>query len=110
MTQIMLGVLIILGCTVIEGIAQVFLKISVLRVDMRYGWIALGVAFYLVEIGLYTIGLRLLAVSTAFAISSLSFVTVVVFAAWWLHEKVTPTRWLGILLILGGVTMIVVYA
>ncbi len=110
MTELMLGVLIILVCTVIEGIAQVFLKISVLRAHMRYAWIALGVAFYLVEIGLYTIGLRLLAVRTAFAVSSLSFVTVVFFAAWWLHEKVTTTRWIGIVLILGGVTLIVVYA
>jgi drug/metabolite transporter (DMT)-like permease len=110
MTAVMLGALIVLACTVIEGIAQVFLKISVLRVNRRYGWIALGVAFYLVEIGLYTVALRLLAVSTAFAISSLSFVTVVVFAAWWLHERVTATRWLGIGLILGGVTLIVVYA
>jgi len=120
MTGTTLGVLIVLVCTVLEGIAQVFLKLSAMSAarakDLgaawvrRYGWIALGVAFYLVEIGLYTIALRILTVSAAFAVSSLSFVTVTVFAAWMLHERVTRVRWLGIGLILGGVTLIVAYA
>lgn len=111
MTQATLGVLIVLGCAVIEGFAQVFLKLSAMRVAyQRYGWIVLGVAFYLVEIALYTVALRLLSVSTAFAISSLSFVTVAVLAAWLLRERVNTIRWAGILLILVGVTLIVTYA
>ncbi|HWM45805.1 MAG TPA: EamA family transporter [Xanthobacteraceae bacterium] len=113
MSGAMLGVSIVLVCTVIEGFAQVFLKLSALRTavsTVRYSWIALGIGFYIVEVALYTVALRLLTVSTAFAISSLSFVTVAVLAAWLLREQVTPARWAGILLILFGVTLIVAYA
>lgn len=113
MDEVMLGVTIVVACTVIEGLAQVFLKLSAMRAAItyiRYSWIALGVALYLVEVGLYTIALRLLTVGTAFAISSLSFVTVAVLAAWMLREQVSPTRWAGIVLILAGVTLIIVHA
>jgi multidrug transporter EmrE-like cation transporter len=113
MTAATAGVVIVLACTVIEGLAQVFLKLSAMRAaitHVRYGWIALGIAFYLVEVGLYTVALRLLPVSAAFAISSLSFVTVAVLAAWLLRETITPTRWAGIALILAGVTLIALHA
>jgi drug/metabolite transporter (DMT)-like permease len=113
MSQAMLGVSIVLACTVLEGFAQVFLKLAAMRTAasiLRYGWIALGVALYLVEIGLYTVALRLLSVSMAFAIGSLSFVTVAVLAAWLLREHVTATRWAGIVLILAGVALIVAHA
>jgi drug/metabolite transporter (DMT)-like permease len=46
----------------------------------------------------------------AFAIGSLSFVTVAVLAAWLLREHVTATRWAGIVLILAGVALIVAHA
>jgi len=113
MDEVTLGVLIVVGCTVIEGLAQVFLKLSAMRAAItyvRYSWIAAGVGLYLIEVGLYTIALRLLSVGSAFAISSLSFVTVVVLAAWMLKERVSPTRWAGIGLILAGVTLIIVHA
>src|SRR5207237_6195046 len=103
MSEVMLGVIIVLGCPLSEALAQVFLKLSAMRAAIayiRYSWIALGVALYLIEVGLYTIALRLLSVSSAFAISSLSFVTVVVLAAWMLRERVSPTRWAGIALFL----------
>jgi len=109
----MLGVSIVLACTVIEGFAQVFLKLSAMPAAVgvaRYGWITLGIGFYVFEISLYTLALRLLSVSTAFAIGSLSFVTVTVLAAWLLRERVTATRWAGIVLILAGVTLIVAHA
>jgi drug/metabolite transporter (DMT)-like permease len=112
MTETMLGVIMVLVCTMIEGLAQVFLKLSAMRAaiaHIRYSWIAAGVALYLVEVGLYTMALRLLSVSTAFALSSLSFVTVAVLAAWMLQERVSATRWAGIGLILAGVTLIVVH-
>ena len=37
MTEIMLGVTIVLGCTVIEGLAQVFLKLSTMRATVTNG-------------------------------------------------------------------------
>jgi undecaprenyl phosphate-alpha-L-ara4N flippase subunit ArnE len=113
MSEVTLGVSIVLACTVIEGFAQVFLKLSAMQAAVsvvRYGWIALGIGFYIVEVGLYTLALRLLNVSTAFAIGSLSFVTVAVLAAWLLRERITTRRWAGIVLILAGVALIVAHA
>jgi undecaprenyl phosphate-alpha-L-ara4N flippase subunit ArnE len=110
MTGEALGVALVVLCTIIEGFAQIFLKFSVMHPRVRFAWIAAGVSFYIAEIAVYTNALRLLAVSTAFAISSLSFVTVAVFAIWLLRERVTPMRWLGIALIMIGVALIVTYA
>jgi drug/metabolite transporter (DMT)-like permease len=110
MNEVALGVVLVILCTIVEGFAQIFLKFSVTRRAARAAWIAAGVSFYIVEIAVYTNALRLLAVSTAFAISSLSFVTVAVFAAWLLRERVTPMRWLGVALIVIGVGLIVAYA
>jgi drug/metabolite transporter (DMT)-like permease len=110
MSATALGVVLVLLCTIIEGFAQIFLKFSVMRPTARAAWIAAGVSFYIVEVAVYTNALRLLAVSTAFAISSLSFVTVALFAIWLLRERVTPVRWVGIALIVIGVGLIVAYA
>lgn len=104
------GVALVVLCTIVEGLAQIFLKFSVLRPGARAAWIAAGVSFYIIEVAVYTNALRLLAVSTAFAISSLSFVTVALFATWMLRERVTPMRWLGIAMIVFGVGLIVAYA
>src|ERR1700749_3149854 len=47
------------------------------------------------------------AVSTAFPITSLSFVMVTLLSAWLLGERVTPLRWAGVGLILIGTSLIV---
>ncbi len=104
------GVLLVVVSTMVEGFGQTFLKKSALDVTRRRRWILLGVAILIVEIVLYSGALRFLAVSTAFPITSLSFVTVTLLSRWLLGEEVTPLRWAGVALILVGTSLIVAQA
>jgi len=110
MTLTTLGILLVVLCTIVEGFAQVFLKKSALAATSARIWLVLGVAFFLTEALLYTGALRLLDVSTAYLIGSLSFVAVTVLSKWLLHERVTRTRWLGVGLILIGAALVAAHA
>jgi drug/metabolite transporter (DMT)-like permease len=104
------GIVLVLLSTAVEGFGQTFLKKSAIDLARRHRWIALGVLVLIVEVLLYSGGLRYLAVSTAFPITSISFVIVTLMSRWLLGEKVTPVRWAGTALILIGTIMIVAYA
>lgn len=104
------GVLLVVVSTMVEGFGQTFLKKSAIDIMRRQHWILLGVAVLIVEVLLYSGALRFLAVSTAFPITSLSFVMVTLLSRWLLGEHVTPLRWAGVGLILIGTTLIVAQA
>jgi drug/metabolite transporter (DMT)-like permease len=110
MSPTALGVLLVVVSTMVEGFGQTFLKKSALDVARRRHWILLGVAVLIVEVLLYSGALRFLAVSTAFPITSLSFVMVTLLSRWLLGESVTPLRWAGVGLILIGTSLIVAQA
>jgi drug/metabolite transporter (DMT)-like permease len=110
MTATALGVLLVVVSTMVEGFGQVFLKKSALDISRRRYWILLGVAVLIVEVVLYSGALHFLPVSTAFPLTSLSFVMVTVLSRWLLGEMVAPKRWLGVGLILIGTTLIVAHA
>lgn len=104
------GVLLVVVSTMVEGFGQTFLKKSAIDLKRRQRWILMGVAVLTVEVVLYSGGLRFLAVSTAFPITSLSFVMVTLLSRWLLEEHVTPLRWVGVALILIGTSLIVAQA
>jgi len=110
MTPTAFGVLLVVVSTMVEGFGQTFLKKSALDVTRRRRWIMLGVAVLIVEVILYSGALRFLAVSTAFPITSLSFVVVTLLSRWLLGEQVAPLRWAGVGLILLGTSLIVAQA
>ena len=110
MSPTALGVLLVVVSTMVEGFGQTFLKKSALDAARRRHWILLGVAVLIVEVLLYSGALRFLAVSTAFPITSLSFVMVTLLSRWLLGERVTPLRWAGVGLILIGTSLIVAQA
>jgi drug/metabolite transporter (DMT)-like permease len=110
MTPTAFGVLLVVVSTMVEGFGQIFLKRSALDVARRHRWILLGVAVLIVEVVLYSGALRFLAVSTAFPITSLSFVMVTLLSWQLLGERVTPLRWVGVGLILLGTSLIVAHA
>jgi drug/metabolite transporter (DMT)-like permease len=110
MSPTALGVLLVVVSTMVEGFGQTFLKKSALDAARRHHWILLGVAVLIVEVLLYSGALRFLAVSTAFPITSLSFVMVTLLSRWLLGERVTPLRWAGVGLILIGTSLIVAQA
>jgi undecaprenyl phosphate-alpha-L-ara4N flippase subunit ArnE len=110
MSPTALGVLLVVVSTMVEGFGQTFLKKSALDAARRHHWILLGVAVLIVEVLLYSGALRYLAVSTAFPITSLSFVMVTLLSHWLLGERVAPLRWAGVGLILIGTSLIVAQA
>jgi undecaprenyl phosphate-alpha-L-ara4N flippase subunit ArnE len=107
MSSAYLGVALVIFGTVLEGLGQVFLKKSALHPAARVLWLGLGISLVAAEALLYMMALRFLPVSVAFAIGGLSFVTVAIFARLILHEHIAPPRWVGVLLILGGASLIV---
>jgi drug/metabolite transporter (DMT)-like permease len=65
--------------------------------------IVAGLGCYVVSVGVWIVGLSRVDVSLAYPMLSLGYV-VNALAAWWLFGEVLgPTRWGGMLLILGGV-------
>ena len=106
MTQTALGILLVILSSLIEGFGEIFLKKSRLQRQQQIFWIALGVAVFIVQIAVYTAALRFLAVGAAFALASLSFVSIALLSKWLLREQVTPIKWLGIGLIMVGTSLI----
>ncbi len=97
-----LGMLLVLACTGVEGLAQISLKQSSRQPARRLRWIGVGVALFAVEAALYTAALQRLDVSLAYALGAMSFVVVALGAAWLLGEALTPGRRVGIVLIVAG--------
>ncbi len=110
MSATMFGVSLVILSTLVEGLGQIFLKKSALDAVRRRIWILAGVMLLIVEILLYSGALRVLALSIAFPLTSLSFVTVTVLSRWVLGERVTGMRWIGVTLILVGTSLIMAHA
>ena len=105
MSRTVLGLCLILVCAVIEGLAQISWKTASVQPERSRLWIAVGVVAYGMEIALYTLALTLVDVSVAFAMGSLSFVSVAILSRLLLGEKISWMRGAGLLLILSGVAL-----
>lgn len=69
-------------------------------------YILLGLACYVLSVGIWIVALSRVDVSIAYPMLSIGYV-VNAFAAWWLfNEALTPTRLLGIAVILVGVAIL----
>ena len=73
-------------------------------------WIGAGVVLFILQALIYTGALQFVEVSTAFPIGSIAFVIVAVLSRRFLQEPVTGTRWIGIGLIVVGVTLLAAHA
>ncbi|MTJ82352.1 MAG: EamA family transporter [Telmatospirillum sp.] len=110
MRTALIGVLLVLLCTILEGGAQLLLKKSSLDCGRRRLWIAAGMVMFGTEAALYTVALQFLDVSTAYPIGSLSFVVVTLLSHWLLGEQVSRTRWTGVALIIAGAGLVMARA
>ncbi len=102
MSARLIGVLLVLVCAGVEGLAQICLKQSTRQPRRRAGWIATGVGLFVVEALLYTAALQRLEVSVAYSLGAMSFVFVALGAAWLLGEALPLTRRIGIACIVAG--------
>jgi undecaprenyl phosphate-alpha-L-ara4N flippase subunit ArnE len=107
MGQTAIGVLLVVICTLLEGVGQVFLKKSVLGVVRWYLWISFGSVILVLEAVIYTKALLFLNVGAAYVISSLNLISVTLMSRCLLREKVTRMRWVGVCLIFIGVGLVV---
>jgi len=113
---------LLLGTLVLNVIGQVVMKRGMTVVGTVPGDLAslpafalrtlttpfvwLGFAAYGLSAALWLVVLSRLELSFAYPILSLSYVLIVLISALVLHENVTPVRWLGVLVIIGGVWLI----
>ena len=106
MGQNAIGVFLVVIWALLEGVAQVFLKISVLRSVHWYLWISFGVVILLIEKVIYSEALLFIDVGAAYAISSLNLIAITCLSRCLLREKVTRMRWIGVCLIFIGVGLV----
>ena len=66
-------------------------------------WVGLGIVFLLFFFVSYTTALSWADLTYVLPASSLGYVLLAIIARFWLHEQITPLRWMGILLISAGV-------
>jgi drug/metabolite transporter (DMT)-like permease len=69
-------------------------------------WVALGILFLLGFFAAYMTALSWADLTYVLPATSLGYVLLALIAKFMLHEVVTPTRWLGILLISAGVGLV----
>lgn len=106
MTPTHFGIALAIAATIIEGFAQVFLKKASLASTGKGSWRLLGFACFGGEALVYSWSLRYLAVSVAFPLGSLSFVAVTFLSQSILRERVDRMRWIGIVCILVGASLV----
>ena len=104
--QAAVGVLLVVICALLEGVAQVLLKKSVLGAVRWYLWISFGIVILALEAVIYTKALLFLDVGAAYAISSLNLIAITCLSRCLLREKVTRMRWIGVCLIFIGVGLV----
>lgn len=70
------------------------------------GWTWAGIVCYVLSFVSWLHVLRLIPLSTAFALINVVHVLVPLGAWLLLHERVSPTRWLGITLVVAGIVLV----
>jgi drug/metabolite transporter (DMT)-like permease len=71
-------------------------------------WVLLGWISFVIDGLLWSAALYYMDVSVAHPIGSIVFVVVAIFSKLFLHEHVSPRRWIGICFILAGAAIVVV--
>ena len=69
-------------------------------------WVAVGIVLLLGFFAAYTIALSWADLTFVLPATSVGYILIALFAQLFLHQEVTLTRWIGILLISGGVGIV----
>ncbi len=102
------GLMLVLLAVTFESVGQLFLKKGAITNGINR-WVAIGIAFLVVEVFFWTSVLHNIDLSMAYPMGSLSFVGVTLLSSFILKEKVSLKRWLGVGLIVGGTTLVGVF-
>ena len=112
---------IILVGVLLNAAAQLLLKAGAAAAGPIQSWAALrgaatglalhpailgGLACYVVSVVVWIVALSRVDVSVAYPLLSIGYVVNAVLALWLFGEAVSPQRWLGIAVILVGVTLV----
>lgn len=109
MTDKIVALLLVICAAFMEALGQLSLKNSAgpaLGKRQKITWLCTGVSLMALEAVVYTNVLRVLDVSVAYPMGSLSFVFVTVLSGLFLKERIARERWLGVSLILGGTALL----
>lgn len=111
-----MGFLSFSAAVVLETLGQVMMKIGTrnmprggVAILRRIGtnlWVQAAIASFMAESIFWTWTLHLMPLIIAFPMGAICFATVALCAAFILKERISTTRWIGILLILIGVIML----
>jgi undecaprenyl phosphate-alpha-L-ara4N flippase subunit ArnE len=106
-----LGIILVLVSVCLESLGEIALKkaapIPHTEREHRF-YSSLGIALFGIEAIAWTAVLRLLELSIAFPLATLSFVTTAIFSLLLLKEKILPQRWAGILTIVCGTALLTI--
>jgi len=103
---------LVLFCALLGGFGQLFFKlgskdISADITSWLFNWkLIVGIALYATSTILFIIALKFSNLSIAYPIIATSYIWVTLFSISFLGEKFPAIKWLGIILIIGGVAII----
>jgi undecaprenyl phosphate-alpha-L-ara4N flippase subunit ArnE len=107
LTLPLVGIVLVLASSMVEGLAQVCLKMSAAVSADRRHWLWIGIGLFAIEALIYSGALQSLDISTAYPMGALSFVSVTLFSRWLLKETIDRKRWIGLALIVCGAALVV---
>ncbi|MBI4440752.1 hypothetical protein HY639_01150 [Candidatus Woesearchaeota archaeon] len=100
---------LVLTCTFFTSVAQLLLKTGVMKISRTLpmnGPLLLGLLLYVIAAGLLLVALKFGELSVLYPGIATSFIWVNLLSLFILHEDIPPLRWVGIGLIIFGVSLI----
>ena len=107
------AVLLVLFCSVLAAVGQIFLKMGSSTASVNIlSWLTntkliIGIGLYALSSIFFIYALRLGNVSVLYPIIAASYIWVAILASIFLGESMSLVRWAGIGLILGGIVLII---
>ncbi len=108
-----IAVLMVLGCSILGAVGQIFLKLGSAEITASpLSWLLntqliIGISLYAISTVIFVLALRMVAVSVLYPVIAASYIWVAILASLFLGETFTPLRWAGIGLIISGIVLII---
>ena len=98
--------LLILLTTVFTTIAQAFLKTALNSTPLNWFLLVIGASLYVIGAGVMILAFKGGDVSLLYPVIATSQLWVTLISHYWFHESVHLLRWIGVFVILAGITII----